>query len=188
MNKILTGITGLLVVLGLVAGSAFALFSSTVSVTGLAINTASAVLEISTDNSTFESTLDFGNTVLTTLLPGESDEGDFYLRNTSDDENLELGLTAELISASGDWGSLNTVISCAVYEDGFTVDDATHSTNYLTLATWNSGPVSLTGGPLASGDTRQYWINCKLDENADNSVSGKSLTDVSFDIVGTQVE
>lgn len=186
MNKILTGITGLLVVSGLVAGSAFALFSSTVSVTGLALNTGTAGLQISFDDVTYQATADFANTVLTTLMPGESDEGDFWLKNNSDDETINLDLTARLVSANGDWGALSSVVSCAVYEDGFTVDDATHSTGYISLADWNSAPQELTGGPLAHDTSRHYWINCKLDDSADNSVAGKSLTDVSFDIVGTQ--
>lgn len=195
MNKILSGLLGLVLVAGLVGGSAYALLSDTASVTGVALSMGTAGLKIRAEGAPTDPWLDnlpLNNTVFANrLIPGRSEWGRFEVMNDSTDSDtdpIDMNLTAQLVSYNGNWGVLSDVVECAVYDEanaGTPTDGAT--TGWKKLSEWNSAPVALPSAPLVSGDSVMYTIRCRLPETAENEVAGKGLTDMQFDIVGTQV-
>lgn len=193
MNKILSGLLGLVLVAGLVGGSAYALLSDTASVTGVALGVGSAGLNVRAEGDTvWHETTDLTGLVFANkLIPGRTEWGRFELQNASDDSDtdpIDMNLTGQLVAHSGDWDDLSGVIMCSVYDElaGGTPTGGA-STGWKTLAQWASAPVSLPSGALVSGGERTYTIRCMLPTSADDSVAGMSVTGIGFDIVGTQV-
>lgn len=193
MNKILSGILGLVLTLGLVGGSAYALLSDTASVTGIALSTGSASLLVKPEQegAVYGETAPLNNAVFAnTLIPGRSEWGRFMVMNDSSDSDvdpIDMDLTGQIVSYSGNWGLLSPVVECAVYLEATGTPETGDTTGWGTLSTWETSPVPLPGGALVSGEERTYTIRCRLPETAGNEVAGLSLSDVQFDIVGTQV-
>lgn len=192
MRKILSGFLGIVAVLSVVSASAYAVFTANATVSGIQLQTSTSVLSVSIgDDGNFQSTRSLGNTGFNTLIPGKDDWGQFALKNessTSSSDPLNFGVTAQLTHADGDWDALKDQIEAVVYLDDGTSTAATSgkSTGWVPLSTWNAGPVALPGGPIAPGATVKYIVRYRLNASADNSVAGKSLTNVTFVFTGTQ--
>lgn len=200
MKKILSGILGLFLVVGIVAVAGYALFSDTVTMRGMVLGTATPGLEIGTDK--FTTGMSWytilpvdGKPLFTKLLPGEADWGEFYLRNTStaDGDPLSFNLTGRIMSATGDWNSLKDAIQMriCVYTTGTVGQhcDIAHQTGWLTLSQWNTAARTLPGNPLTQATQAtpmHYAIELQIPSSYDNSISGMTITGMNFDIVGTQ--
>lgn len=192
MNKILSGFVGLLSLLVIVSVSAYALFTTQVTVTGGVLGTGTAGLEIAAnfngDWTPQAASLDLNEAyIANALYPGQSDWGHVKLINESD-PGVDMNLQARLTSAGGDWGVLKDVLEMRVREytgDGVT-DTFGGSTPWMNLSDWNSADRNLPGNPLLANDEQEYWIEVRLPASADDSVKGKTITDIAFEITGTQ--
>jgi len=190
MKKILLSILAIALTVGTVSASAYALFSDTASVAGMAFTSGNADVQVALDKSggaTYET--NFGETArFTTALnsklfgnmyPGFQEWGYFRLKNNSKSK-IALGLTGQLRDGvSGNWAELKDKIQIKI-----TTADGSYLTNWYTLNEWNSAPRSL--GTLPEGnDPLTYQIHVKM-LDAGNDFAGKTLSGVQFDIVGTQ--
>ena len=186
--------------LTLVVGSAYALFSSQVSVNGITLATTDANLLVRIGNqpeTAFTNSLTIPQVnQLAKLVPGEvSDPGVFVYRNNGD---LDLKLTSVISSAEGDWNALKDVIqvvTCRVeLSGGFSegmhcpVNGPT-STGWKTLADWNTNPIGINGsnGIIEAGEDALFVTNFRIPADASNAVSGKSITNMEVIVTGTQV-
>ena len=193
MKKILVGFFGIFLVLGIVAGTGYALFTDTVTMEGMVLGTATPGLMIKTDEDglrTYRETLDFqGMGPFQLLLPGKMDYGEFWLWNNSESgPDLDFSLTGELTSATGDWNELKDVAKmrfCIYYPDTYTCN-TNLTTPWYSLAQWNGAARDLPG-QLDQGAEQRYGIQLMMKEELDNSYSDKLIEDVSFEITGTQI-
>ncbi|PKN02832.1 hypothetical protein CVU76_02290 [Candidatus Dojkabacteria bacterium HGW-Dojkabacteria-1] len=196
MKKILFGFLGIFLVIGIVAGTGYALFSSKVSMTGVVLGTATPSLEIGTDKFTPEVTwyttlpVD-GQPLFKLFLPGEMDWGEFWLRNSSTANGvpLDFNLEGRITSAGGDWGLLKDAIKmriCLYNDTPGNHCDTDKTTGWMTLADWNTAARSLPG-PLLQGAPVHYAINLYIDPSFGNAIANKAITGLNFEITGTQV-
>lgn len=198
MKKIIGGILGIFLVIGIVAGVGYAVFNDTVTMRGMVLGTATPGLEIGTDKLTGSLTwytilpVD-GRSFFTELLPGESDWGEFQLRNVSiaDGDPLNFNLTGQIVSAAGSWGQLKDAIQMRIclYINTETVGqhcDTGKQTGWLTLDQWNINPITLPGNPLTKDANIHYAVELKIPNSYANEIAGLSITDMNFEIKGTQ--
>lgn len=197
MRKILSGFGGLLLMVVLVAGVGYALFTSTVEVTGMEVKTASPGLKMNLDGGeTWSSAIDFSSdTLFQPLMPGVSDWGEFWLMNDSNggaatSRPLDMEISAKIMNAGSGWTttSLKDVVKMRVclYSDT-AVDhcDEDNATPWMTLQEWNAEHRMLPG-LIPQGGMVHYAIGVMLDETVGNTYSGQSIDGISIDIVGTQ--
>lgn len=188
MNKIVTGVLGVATTGVLVSAAAYAAFTAQATISGINFTTGSAALEVSPDGTNYSTNFDAGLDI-TGAFPGfgmdNSQTAPFWLRNNSAG-NLTLDVEARLTSAGG-WGTgLENYVELAVVPAGTdpsTVDDE----EYLTLSEWNFTPHALIND-LASGEEAEFDAYVRLREDAPDSVSGKSLTNITFTFTGTQTD
>lgn len=192
MKKILSGFIGLFAVIGLVAGTGYALFTTTANINGMVLGTATPGLVVSlTNGDDYSSAKDLSSVRFAPLLPGESDWGEFWLMNTSNGttDKLDLNLQARITAAGGDWGVLSNAVQAKIclYEAA-AVNKCGTDTGFATLAQWNAAPRNLPGNPLAQSLTgTHYVIVFQIPSGYDNGIAGKTITGMNVTITGTQV-
>lgn len=200
MKKIIGGILGIFLVIGIVAGTGYALFSDTVSISGMVLGTANPNLQIRTDEdgyTAWATSLNFyNNDVFAPLLPGEYDWGEFYLRNISDGttDPLDMNISARITSAGGDWGVLSGAVQMAIciYDEAAPNHCGAVNTGWKTLAQWNASSYDLPGNPLPQGPETtnigtHYAIVFFVDSTYTNSIANKTITNMNILIEGEQV-
>jgi hypothetical protein len=206
MNKIITGILGILVVTGLVAGIGYALFTDTVSINGMVLGTTTPGLQICNPLGNCSKTLDLTNLPADKgfgpLSPGQMDWGDFYIENNStgtygptSPDKLNFNLKAQLVGTptSIPWNSWNLLkdaiqMRICIYNDtpAYHCDEA-KATPWRTLSFWQANEVSLPGGTLEQGSSERYTILFRIPESYTNDIAAKKITGVNFVLTGTQV-
>jgi hypothetical protein len=176
MNKIFSGILGLVAVMTLVTGTAYALFSSKATVQGLSVSTSNAVLRFA-DGTNGGAELWNANKALTGVKPGFQNSFDFTLLNTGD---VNLGIFGKLTHAEGDWEALKDSVSVAV-----NIGDAT--TGWHTLNEWNTVgyefPLPAISGP--GNQTYSLWV--MMPSTVGVEAMGKTLSNITFEVTGTQI-
>jgi len=206
MKKILTGFLGLFLVIGIVAGAGYAVFTDQVRMTGMVLGTATPGLEITFYNKTTDGpvvelwapTLDFTGQSFQKLLPGEKDWGGFWLRNVSTDgatntddvwDPLDFTLKGSILSAYGSWDLLKDVIQMRICVLNTTNDscDTSQATTWMTMNSWFIAERNLPGGVLESGDDRGYMIEFYIPDSYGNEIAGKTITGMTMQVTGTQV-
>ena len=199
MKKIITGFLGIFLVLGIVAGTGYALFSDTVSMTGMVLGTATPTLEIRTDEpnlNTWTTTLNFGGAEpFAPLLPGEYDWGEFYLRNQSDGttDPLDFKITGKISSVvqNTHWDLLKEAVQARICVYDKTEMDflncGADRTAWHTLKDWKNNSYTLPGGSLKQGTKRHYAINFFIDSSYTNTIAGKTITSLTIEFLGEQV-
>ncbi len=190
MNKILSGILGVLIVAGVVGGAAFAVLTDAASLTNLALSTGTAdlLIKLGTDSSyTNDRDVTTEGVFAGAFIPGSFQEVEFNLKNDTTSD-VDLLLTGRLLTATGDWEALKAALSCVVYVSGGDPESVvpTVSSGWFTLEQWNFAPRDLPGDPLSPAEEQALVLRCRLPESADNSTSGKSITGVEFEFTGTQ--
>jgi len=188
MKKIIAGFLGLVMLVTVVGGTAFALFSATAKVSGVTFATGNADLKISTDGSNYYNPYNFGGSFFSKLYPAINTVGpQFLIKNTSN-SNIALILSVQLKNGdvtenpAGSWAVLKDVVQVGFdYYDG-----SWHTAGLATLAQWNSPGYSLEGGNLAQGNQRWYRIHVVVPSTADNTIADKGLYSTIFTFTGTQ--
>lgn len=190
MQKIISGFLGLVLVLTVVAGVAYAAFSSQASVSGVTFATGNAALQISkTGGEDWNSTIDFANTIFLGLFPLAERTQEFDLKNNSSSV-ISLDLAAKLRdgvteTTPGDWDALKDKISIS-FEWWDVATSTYQTTGWATLNQWNTPGYPLEGGSLAPGATRWYRFHVKVADATSAEIAGKSISNVFFDFTGTQ--
>lgn len=188
MRKILTGFLGILVVVSIVGGSAYALFTSTATVSGVTFATGNANLQVGSNGSTWASALNLSNNYFKNLYPLQKTYYAFNLKNNSSSD-IALNLTAKLRDGvgqknTGDWDKLKSKISVAFdYWDGSIYQPA----GFATLAQWNSpGNYSLLSGSLPKGANRWYRFHVNVADGTSTEMANAGIYNVVFEFTGTQ--
>lgn len=192
MKKILLGIVGVIMTVGLVSGAAYALFSDTVEVKGISIASGNADLQMKVGNS-YEDSVDLTafSSWTSGLYPGKADWGSFVLRNNSTSD-IGLKLSMKLTAADGNWNSnnLKKVVEFYIADDSSKPSHA--YTSWYTLEEWNAAdrPFNVT---LAQNEEKTFRIYYRVRTTykdsgnpVGNEVAGKSVTGIKFLITGTQ--
>lgn len=185
MKKIVISILAIVLTVGVVSSSAYALFSSNVNVSGITFSTGNADLVLY-DGGTDMLISDFipslnGSNKLKSLYPGFRDytNVDFYNNSASD---IGLNLKMRLTSADGSWGDLNNKIYVAITPKGVEPTGA----DWHTLSAWNAAPISFGTVLDHDGLRDSYRVSFAVDDNAGNEIAGKSMPNVTFVVTGTQ--
>jgi hypothetical protein len=166
----------------LTTGSAYALFSSSISLGGVNVTVGSSVLQAQLPDGTWINDHWTDGMEITGLYPGLSASANFNLKNSST-APINLKVSARLLSADGDWDALKDVIEVRVHPLGNTGS----STGYKTLAEWNAeNGINLPGGDLAQGATKSYTADVQIDKKYGNELAGKMLTNLQLEINGVQ--
>lgn len=184
MKKILFGIVGIFLVVGVAAGAARAVFFSKATAGGVTFATGDANLQIynyTTDagesswGDTWSPSFNFQN-----MYPGFEEYQILTLRNKSTSP-ITLAVTGKLADGgAGDWNDLKDVVKVEIYYS------SSSRTGYHTLAEWNSTGFTLPGTALAQYAQKNYRFYVMIDKSVGNEVKGKSLTGLSFEFTGTQ--
>lgn len=203
MKKIIGGILGIFLVIGIVAGTGYALFSSTVSVKGATISTAGTGLKIDAYGEFDDTnpgkewlykelgnyTIDlFGNSIIgVSLYPNHSAWGHIKLINDSD-EGMPLNIFAKIdkVTMNQDWYDLKDVLMMKVC----TVDDLSDTTptcgGEYSINDWSANGYNIIGNPLVT--TQDYWVMVRLPSTAPQSTALKTISGIEFVITGTQAQ
>lgn len=183
MKKILTGILGIILVVSVVSASAYALFSSTITVSGITMSTGNAKLLAGQNDD-----VQYGGSfqapfTLPGLYPGLEISEEFQLKNASASD-IDLKISARLTNASGDWSTLKDVMYMKITHNG-----SNASTGWKTLAEWNqAGGVNFPGGNLSKAEgIRDYTMSIRVSADATNAIANKAISNVTFVTTGTQV-
>jgi hypothetical protein len=193
LKKIIFGVLGIVLAVTLVSGSAYALFSDTVPVSGLSLSTGSADLKINGNLDAISNALS-----VTNAYPGWIDGVAFSLTNSSTTP-IQLDTAARLTAATGSWGELSPVVMVAVVEYASSTDannamsaknpvlaNVTANTGWLSLADWNSSTPTSFGTTLPNSGIHYYVLWSMIPSSADNSIAGKAVS-VDYLITGTQL-
>ena len=183
MNKIFAGILGLMLVVGVTSGTAYALFSSKATASGLTFATGNADLRI-WDGDSWESdwnpSFNFSG-----LYPGFTNFQLFYLKNESTSPinlavagKIKPGVTE---NPTGSWDTLKGVISVAM-----NLSDDSAGTGWHTLNDWFTTGYDLPGGAIAQTAQRNYKFYVQVDPSATDTIASKSISDLVFEFTGTQ--
>lgn len=163
-------------VLGVVAAGAmvaiaFALFTSTATVSGQNVGT--ATIEIEAGTAAASSPIDIDD-----LLPGDTQSTTIDLENTG---TAGVYLSVRLPLASGASGPLSEALRVTL-----TAGDASHE---LSLADWQLGAVHLSGA-LADDSARPITVTVELPLGAGSADGGATLQgqDLSFAVEVTAVQ
>ena len=181
MKKIIFSFLAIALTIGVVSGTAFALFSDTATVSGISIAAGNADILVSGDGTNFDDKAADIGVDINGIYPGMTFSDNFYIKNESDSV-IALNISGQLTAATGDWAALSPWL-------WLKIDDAAtpaNTTGWITLAAWNAGSVNFPSNPLAHLATREYIANFKVDPAA-TDIADKSLTDITFVITGTQV-
>jgi hypothetical protein len=179
MNKIFAGIVGLMLVVGVTSGTAYALFSSKATASGVTFATGNADLRI-WDGDSFEADRPSAFT-FTGLYPGYTGTQLLQLKNMSTSP-IALTIKGILLNGpTGDWDGLKNDVWVNIRLPGVA------ETGYRTLAAWNSTGFTLPGGSLAQNTQRDFQFDVQVNPAATNTIAGMTLSDVTFEFTGTQV-
>lgn len=196
MKKIIGGILGIFLVIGIVAGVGYALYSSTVSIERAVFGTANTDLKIDAyfsgrgwvfgGNGNY--TLDVNSAFLTrALYPGEMDWGHIKLINSSS-PSMPLDIKGQLTSAEGDWNELKGVLKMRVCPvlDTSSIPAEEDCGSWYTLDQWNTYARDFPGTSLEG--EKQYWVEVLLPSTVDPITEGKTISNVTLVITGTQAQ
>ena len=198
MKKIYLSILAIVLAIGLVSGAAYALFSDTVTVSGLTVSTGDADLEL---NYTGDNVDDHYSSVdeipidypINGLYPGFEDNANFHLRNISTSD-ISLLPKIRLTNAETNWDELKDLIQIKITDRG-TDGSGTYSWGWQNLSWWNSKSrtISNTAGihweDTTDGTTyaHDYKIEIYVLPSATSAVSGMTLSDIVWQIDAEQI-
>jgi len=193
MKKIIGGILGIFLVIGIVAGTGYALFSSKATISGMILGTATPSLQV-WNGVTWVTDIDLSSNpaFFEPLLPGEKDWSDFYLRNASNGttDELDFTVTGKITSFAGDWNALKNVVQATIclYSDSDPNHcDTGNTSGWFTLSDWYTSAHNLPGNPLTQNEQTRYSIVLYIDPGYTETIANKTITGLNFEFTGTQI-
>lgn len=192
MKKIILSVLSIFLTIGLVGGTAYALFTDNAEIQGVTITSGNADLQFELGGYngielSYWETLNLSSfsSSIPRLYPGFQTQGELWLRNNSA-SIFPLSVFGKLTSAGGDWVALSDKIEIAINaHSGF----GSGSTDWHTLAEWNSTGFALpTNVPHKTINSHWgYDVYLKVKADAGNEISGKTLSNIVFTLTGTQL-
>jgi len=192
MNKILISILGIILTIGVVSGTAYALFSDTATVSGVTLTTGSADLKINDADSLPAVALSTSNT-----YPGWIDGQPFKLTNASTSP-IALDVTSRITSKTGSWTTLSPVVEVAIveYSDAGQAAGAvaaknpaagtwTASTGWKSLADWYAVTPTVIGTTIDQSTDHYFVMWGRIPTTAGNEISGLTVS-TNWVLTGTQ--
>jgi hypothetical protein len=190
MKKILTGILGIVLVASIVSASAYAIFSSQATLTGLTVASGNADITIGDGTApNGVKTLPLNSIDIPELYPGVvyTLPTNIWFHNEST-ANINLSVKAQITSwsAPGAWNELadNVLVD---------VKNVTDGTGYVTytLRQWNTAPRVLPGNPLPYGpwatNNKEYEVRLRVPASVGNEMANQVLTNIEMTITGEQI-
>ncbi len=187
MKRLIFSVLAILLAVGTVSASAYALFSDTVNVAGVSISSGNADLEVTDVGTDIPvSWISFAGALsqkLGNLYPGQIDGTWMNFTNKSKSD-IDLNLSAQLTSVSGDWSSLYNKIQFAIVDKTHTVNtNPPDDSEWHDLNWWRDAPRSF--GATLDG-TEEYRLFIRVKQGAGNEIAGKSLSNLTLTFTGTQ--
>jgi hypothetical protein len=194
MRKILAGVIGMLILVATISGSAYALFSSNVTVTGVTFATGTASLQVLNPSTGNWGTNWYSGWNFSGLYPGATGTAatDIQLRNNST-AAITMAITGALTNTGTGWNSSNLKYAIEVRFEDVTAGGVYSSWN--TLSQLNASPATLPN-TIAQGASRTYRLHYRVSTTyvdgpsvgtaVGNEIAGQSLTDLGFTFTGTQ--
>ena len=194
MKKIIAGIVGTLLTIGVAGGAAYALFSSQATAGSVIFATGDANLQL-WNGSNWVPIWNPSSFNFSGMYPGYGGTGadqanstqfqQFFLRNFSTSP-ITLSVFAKLRdgvteSAPGAWDVLKDKVLVAIL-----LPDWSGGTGWHTLNEWNTTGHALPGSPIGQGLQQEYRFYVRVDGAAGNEIKGQSLSNIQFDFNGTQ--
>ena len=93
---------------------------------------------------------------------------------------MKMILKAKIVSYGGDWLAMKDKV-----EFEFTNVTTQENSQMHPLTDWNNDFISLNA-TLEPGDEEEFMVTLHVDPSAGEEIESKSLTNISFDIVGEQ--
>ncbi len=189
MKKIILGILGIFVVTAVVAGSAYALFSSQATVSGISVEAGTVGLQVrgmgtsyaTNWNTAFAITgLKPGFGVAASLDPTKS--LDMYLQNTSSD--VDFNVTMKLTTLPSQWGNYLTFGTQVLVQDS---DNLANTTGWMSMPQWANGEVTLPGGSIAKGAEKKYYVYIRVPFAYGDNESGYTGGPSAGTLVGNEI-
>lgn len=183
MKKIYSSLLLIALVIASVSLSAYALFSSTANVSGLTFSTGSANLQISTDASTWSSSVSLPS-LYENITPDFTSTQNIYLKNVSLSD-FGLNVFTQLIDSSPDeneaaWSVIGSKIIVSFQK---LVDLSWNDIASGSLLEWRDDGFNF--GSLPHNSSQDYRMQVSL-SGIDNADAGQILSGLSFNFVGTQ--
>lgn len=184
MKRIIFSVLAIAMAIGLTTGAAFALFSSTATVSGVTFSTGNAALKVYDNAGGWTSSYNPGNFLFQNMFPGYTNSVKFTLYNNSS-SNISMKLNAKIADGvtenpAGSWDILKDVVLVR-----FLDSSSSPLTGWASLNYWNTTGAQFDTG-LAQNTTRDYYVDVMIDSSVGNTISGKELTAMKFDFLGTQ--
>ncbi len=162
-KKIALSLVSGLLVAGTSAGLVFAWSSAQGKVSGIGVTVGSAGLLVN-GSQEWSANVSFNN-----ILPGWTSEPiAMSVNNIS--QGMNLSLSSRILFTGSDFSSLASTMLMAIEEV-----DSSNPPDFQTLNWWSVSGKILSGGPLASGNSRDYKIFFKLPATASDEIQGKEV-------------
>ncbi len=214
MKRILISIFIIAVTVGVVSGTAFAVFNNKGEVKGMTMTTGNADLKIGATGMTGEGCISDGDNgklcdsitnygTISGMYPGYLVGDYFRLKNVSQSE-ISLVVTTTLSAYansdgySGSWGVLKNAVEARILEYN-SRDDAwwayenqdynwskvSTSTNWHDMQWWAGNSDEITGEAIGPDQLRHFVMWIRVSDNAGNEIAEKSV-DLNIEFTGTQ--
>jgi hypothetical protein len=184
MKKIISSFLVIALIVCSITVSAYALFSSTATVSGLTFSTGSANLQISNDGINWSNNLD-SSPIYKNMNSDFSASQEFYLKNSSLSD-IFLGISVQLIDTTpgenlAAWNIIGDKINLTFQredDDGTFTDIVTK-----TLSQWRDTGLEIDS--LNFDTSHKYQMSVTTNNVSDNE-AGKTLSNLSLRLTGVQ--
>lgn len=194
MKKVIFSLISILTAVSIVSASAFALFSDTAELRGITFATGNADLLVGVNSNDLRETYPVlaSDFQFLELAPGKNNIDNpqpMVLKNNSSSP-IKLSVNGKLNNLfsqipAGSFNLLKDVVKMAVVDS----NNSLQPTDWHSLNDWvATEQVILTdANALNQGEIRNFNVYVMVDESASNNISGKTLANIKFDLIGTQV-
>jgi len=203
MKKILLGFLGIALIATVVGSSAYALFSSQATITGVTLTSGNAELMLGNGNSDHATTISGSalNPFLSNVYPGFTFNNllaPTHMYNNSS-ASIKLAVKGQITSWSstqGDWSALAANVSarvCKVVENANPALNAVSDCgNWYTLQQWHDYAIDLPGAPIDPSNgtpwsgKAAYALYFSVSPDAGNEIANSDLSNMTITFTGTQ--
>jgi len=214
LRRILISIFIILATIGVVSGTAFAVFSNKGEVKGMTMTTGNADLKIGATGKTGDGCISDGEGgklcdsisnygTISGMYPGYLVGDYFRLKNVSESE-ISLVVTATLSDYAssdgypGSWAALKNAVEARILEynsqdnawwayqnQDYNWSKVSSYTNWHDMEWWAGNSDQITGDPIGHDQLRHFVMWIRVSDEAGNEIAEKSV-DLNIEFTGTQ--